>query len=203
MVDWRRCGCVKVKTREMKMKKMKNLLMMASTVLLAGAASAGYVLDFVGDAGSGVGSLTISTDASGGFREFFALVADNGTATMDVDGEAIHSPFDVVDTGFWHGVPATGYNGYVGAIGGDAAGYDFVPASDGLDYSTLTDMTVMSNIGVTFSEDTTFILASLGTNLAAPVFTPVASVAVPEPATFAFVGIFGAGLLAVRRWFRI
>jgi len=109
-------------------------------------------------------------------------------------GETIHSPFDVYDTGFWHGSPATPYNGYVGAIGGDAdASYNFVAASDGEDYSTLTDMTVMSNIGVTFSEETTFILMKLGTSLADPVTTPIAQVTVPEPATLGFFGIFGGG----------
>jgi hypothetical protein len=185
---------------------MKNAilstLMVVSVVLIAGSARANYVLSFV-DAGSGAGSLTISTDASGGFREYFALFADNGTATMDVDGETIHSPFDVIDTGFWLSAPLTPYgmNGYAGAIGGDlGAGGDFVPYPDGLDYSTLTDMPVMSDIGVTFSEDTTFTLASLGTNINTPVVTPIATVAVPEPATLAFVGIFGGGLLAVRRF---
>mgnify|MGYP001596090441 CR=1 FL=1 len=185
--------------------KMKKMLMMASAVaMLAGAASAEYILEFVGDAGSGTGTLTISTDESGGYREFFALVAEQPSAIIDVDGETIHAPFDVIDTGFWHGSPATPYNGYVGAIGGDANGaLNFVAAPDGEDYSTLTNMTVMSDIGVTFIEETTFVLMKLGTSLAAPVITPIASVAVPEPATFAFVGIFGGGLLAVRRFFRI
>ena len=181
--------------------KMKKMLMMASAVaMLAGAASAEYILEFVGDAGSGSGTLTISTDASGGYREFFALIAEQSSATIDVNhedgdpGETIHSPFDVIDTGFWHGSPATPYNGYVGAIGGDSdASYNFVAASDGEDYSTLTDMTVMSNIGVTFSEETTFILMKLGTSLADPVTTPIAQVTVPEPATLGFFGIFGGG----------
>ena len=146
----------------MKMKKMKYVLMTASVMLLAGAASAGYVLDFVGDAGSGSGTLTISTDGDGGIRGLFALIADNDTpiATINPHSETVQSPFNVdigggtLATELW-GQPADPYNGYVGGMGGYVLLPDpaFVSLAgvDGVTFANEKNVEVMTGISVTFS----------------------------------------------------
>lgn len=179
---------------------MKKLVLLVLVMALVPWVNAGYVLSF-NSTGSGVGKLSISTDATGGTRGLIGLIAMNPvpTATISHYGEVVSVPFNVVDTGIWN-VPLApyGYNGYLGAIGGDlnTMTYQFVPAIDGQNYATLTNMNVMSNIGVTFSQPTTFVLLWFG-NAAYNTPAPIASVDVPEPATMALLGL--GGLLLRRR----
>jgi hypothetical protein len=171
------------------MREMKSRLMMASVVLFAGVASAEFVLTFIPGASAGVGTISISTDATGGYRGIYALVADNANAVIDWRTETIYPPFDVVDTGLWGEPTPAPFMGWVGGIGGDTVNdLFFEDADDGEDYSTLTNMTVMDGIEVTYTEDTTFTVYWVGNfvgNTPYPIASASTFVVIPSYGTWA------------------
>ena len=107
----------------MKIGKIMALVAIA-VVSLTASANADYVLNFDGTSSS-VGELSIITNGTGGDLDstagvadkgIIAIIANNGTAVIDHYGEVTNSSFGA-STALWM-TEATGYNGWVGTIGG-------------------------------------------------------------------------------------